>query len=98
MASNSSKPNSPKNTKNIGSESDANEPHKEKLTDDLDFWSMDTDTEAVEAADMELDEVAEFCESRPSVAAVLVVDDSKIKSRCRLVRFNLDDSALRVLD
>jgi len=63
MASNSSKPNAPKNSNNHTSDSDANQHPKEKLTDDLDFWSMDTDEESIEAADIELDEVAEFLKS-----------------------------------
>ncbi len=45
---------------------------------------------------MTLDEVAEYCESRPFIAAALVVDEPSSKNRCRLICFNLDDSAIRV--
>lgn len=63
MAPNSSKPNSPKNSKNNKSDSDADKQNKEKLTDDLDFWSMDTDVEASDSSDVEIDEIADFINS-----------------------------------
>lgn len=62
MASNSSKPNSPKNSKDRDNETLGTD-NPEKLTEDLNFWSMDTDVEAADVADVELDEVAEFLKS-----------------------------------
>jgi len=64
MASHSSKPNSHKHPKEDSKTPDASEPNSsDKLTDDLDFWSMDSDVEESDITDEALDETEAFLNS-----------------------------------